>query len=128
MIVSKSKIIVLISIFAILVFAIYVINIWTSSFPEFYTFQDRMYEYTTILYHFPIMLPAILGFYRYNKWGKKAIVFSGYVLYLVIIAICYFGVYWSSDPLEIGLVFSIFGIPYCILFAIYLIYILMKNK
>lgn len=117
---NTAKIIFAISTFVILIVLAYFIYTWANfNFPEFYTFEDKMYEYTTILFHLPFLLPAIIGLSNRNK--NQLLILIGYVIYLLLAILCYSSILWADDPLAAGMFFVLFGLPYSIVFSLFLL-------
>jgi len=125
-----SKVILVVSLFVILVLLALFIYQWNNlEFPEFYTYQDKMYEYITIFYHLPVLLPALIGLWVYKKPFKSLTVLIGYIVYFLLIILSYSSFLWANDSLETGFFFIILTMPYSIIFTVYMLYLLkMKSK
>ncbi|MCF6296938.1 MAG: hypothetical protein L3J08_02985 [Flavobacteriaceae bacterium] len=120
-----SKVILVISLLVILALLFFFIYQWSNlEFSEFYTHQDKIYEYTAIFYHLPVLLPALIGLWIYKKSFKSLTVLIGYVVYFLLIILSYSSLFWANDPLEAGFFFVILAMPYSIIFTIYMLYLL----
>lgn len=110
------------SILTIIIWVAYFIYFWsTIHFPEFYSTSQRLYEYTIMLYHLPILLPAFSGLLLSNKIQTTKWLSLAYALHVMVIIICYITLLKSSDAIEAGLLFITCGLPYSLILGIYTI-------
>ncbi len=90
--------------------------------PDFYTTQDKLYEYSAILFQLWLFLPAVTGLYIYvRRKGLPYIVSVLYLLYLSIIIFIF--LYEGKDSLEVGLFLVVIGIPFSLFLSIFSIMI-----
>ncbi len=116
---NKPLTILTISLLAILSTIAYILyTISTFDFPEFYTPQDKMYEYNSLWVHLPVIIPAILGFWISKKKPMKPLVFYGYIAYALILVVSYYSALTATDPLAAGLLLVGVLIPFSIILSI----------
>ena len=127
---TTAKVILMVSLFVIVALLAFFIYEWSNlEFPEFYTQEDKMYEYTTLFYHLPVLFPALIGLWVYKKSFKSLTVLIGYIVYFLLIVLSYSSFFWAEDSLEAGLFFVILAIPYSVIFTIYMLYLLkIRNR
>lgn len=113
----------------LVLFLIYVIYLFGfRKFPDFYTPEDKAQEYANLLYHLPLLLPALLGWSVARRGTPPRWMTILYVIYGVLGLILYSNPLWSGDALQTGLSFLLFGLPYGIILSIIAIVYLLRNQ
>jgi len=117
------------SAFVLLLFLAYIIYLFGfRKFPDFYTSEDKAQEYANLLYHLPLLLPALLGWTVARRVEPPRWLTILYVVYGILALILYSNPIWSDDALQAGLSFMLFGLPFGIILSIIAIAYLLRNK
>lgn len=113
----------------LLLFLTYIIYLFGfREFPDFYTPEDKAQEYANLLYHLPLLLPALLGWSVARRGTSPRWLTILYVVYGILALILYSNPIWSGDALQTGLSFLLFGLPYGIILSIVAIVYLLRNR
>ena len=112
--------------FLFLVYVIYLLGF--RGFPDFYTSEDKVREYANLLYHLPLLVPALLGWSVVRRGTPPRWLTILYGVYGILALVLYSNPLWSGDALQTGLSFLMFGLPYGIILSIVDIVYLLRNK
>ena len=97
-------------------------------FPESYTWDEKWYEYSALLYQLMFAVPAFFGL---AIDPKKRIPFSmviSFLIYFLLLVVLYFNAWFAEDPIGAGLPFVIVGFPYCILMTFWIFNTWIQQK
>ncbi|MEE9437844.1 MAG: hypothetical protein V3V14_02520 [Saprospiraceae bacterium] len=125
---NKSLTIIIISVLSLLgIIGFVYYTISTFDFPEFYTQEEKMYEYNSQWFHLPGIIPAILGFWISKKSPIKPLVFYGYIAYVLLVALTYYAAITATDPIAAGMLLVALLIPFSVAFSILVLINLKKQ-
>lgn len=78
-------------------------------------------ELLGVLNNIALLIPAILGLWKFRKGRIGTLTFVGFVIYGVLMVAGYLNVFLADDALAAGLPMVVIVLPYIIIFSGYLI-------
>ena len=119
---QKTILIPIVSALTILVFFINLGLIWPN-------FQNSFFdELIPLLLNLLILVPAIIGLWKFSKQPAKKAVRIGFIIYGLLVFGGYLNVYFADDPLAAGLPMLVLVMPAAALFTIFLFYQLISDQ